>query len=334
MRAAPAPAQAQTRPFFPGLDAARAARPASAEHNDVVRTVLYSPGEPEPLADTLRRAGRAALGGGVPGALAMGANVAALMPLRTVVNVQYRDGGTLRGAASRLWADGGVRRFYRGVGPALIQGPLSRFGDTASNTGALALLNASPATASLPVAVKTAVGSASAGLFRVFLMPLDACKTMLQVEGATGLQKLGAKVRAGGPRVLYHGAVASATATACGHWPWFVVYNSLDARLAPRTALPERLARAAFIGFCASAVSDSVSNSIRVVKVSKQAAVEAVTYPEVVRKIWAAEGFVGLFGRGLKAKLMSNALQGMLFSVLWRLGQDAWDRERKKEGGA
>ena len=34
-----------------------------------------------------------------------------------------------------LYKDGGVRRFYRGVGPALLQGPLSRFGDTAANVG-------------------------------------------------------------------------------------------------------------------------------------------------------------------------------------------------------
>jgi hypothetical protein len=328
MRAAPAP---PTRTCFPGLrEAFETPAPCRTVGVDVAPTTVFSPGEAEPLTDTLRRAGRAALSGGVPGALAMAANVAALMPLRTVVNVQYRDGGSLRGAASRLWADGGARRFYRGVGPALLQGPLSRFGDTASNMGALALLDASPA-AGLPVAVKTAAGSASAGLFRVFLMPLDACKTMLQVEGKGGLQALAAKVRAGGPRVLYHGAAAAAAATAAGHYPWFVIYNALESRLAPRRALHERLARAAFIGFCASAVSDTVSNSIRVVKVSKQAAVTPVTYPHVVRAIWAAEGAAGLFGRGLKAKLLSNALQGMLFSVLWRLGQDAWGRDRAGE---
>ncbi len=47
--------------------------------------------------------------------------------------------------------DGGVRRFYRGVGPALIQGPMSRFGDTAANAGTLALLDSYDSTSSLPV---------------------------------------------------------------------------------------------------------------------------------------------------------------------------------------
>ena len=39
-----------------------------------------------------------------------------------------------------LWKQGGIPRFYRGLGPALFQGPLSRFGDTAANTAILALL--------------------------------------------------------------------------------------------------------------------------------------------------------------------------------------------------
>jgi hypothetical protein len=39
---------------------------------------------------------------------------------------QYHNGGTFPQALKTLYADGGVPRFYRGVLPALIQGPLSR----------------------------------------------------------------------------------------------------------------------------------------------------------------------------------------------------------------
>jgi len=56
-------------------------------------------------------------------------------------------------------------------------------------------------------------------------------------------------------------------------------------------------------------VSDTVSNSIRVVKTSKQAATEAVTYPAVIRDIVAKDGVLGLFGRGLKTKILANGLQ-------------------------
>jgi hypothetical protein len=114
--------------------------------------------------------------GGTAGAVAMGANVACLMWMRTTVNYQYRNGGTFFGALSTLYADGGIPRFYRGVLPALIQGPLSRFGDTAANTGVLTLLNNVETTKDLNVGIKTACASFGAAVFRIFLMPVDTIK--------------------------------------------------------------------------------------------------------------------------------------------------------------
>lgn len=35
-------------------------------------------------------------------------------------------------------------RYYNGLLPALIQGPIARFGDTAANVGILALLSSNP----------------------------------------------------------------------------------------------------------------------------------------------------------------------------------------------
>lgn len=71
------------------------------------------------------------------------------------MNYQYRYGTSTTDALKTLYKDGGLRRFYRGVGPALIQGPLSRFGDTAANAFAMSLLESNEATRDLPVAVKT-----------------------------------------------------------------------------------------------------------------------------------------------------------------------------------
>ena len=62
-----------------------------------------------------------------------------------------------------------------------MQGPLSRFGDTAANTGTLAALDAIDATANLPVAAKTAAASVAAALFRIILMPIDTMKTTMYV---------------------------------------------------------------------------------------------------------------------------------------------------------
>ena len=60
------------------------------------------------------------------------------------------------------------------------------------------------------------------------IMPIDAVKTTLQVEGAKGLKQVGAKVSAQGPLVLFHGALAAAGATAVGHFPWFFTFNFLQ----------------------------------------------------------------------------------------------------------
>lgn len=124
-----------------------------------------------PMSEIFRKAGKRALGGGIPGAVAMGTQVVTLMPLRSTMNYQYRYGNTSTGTAIRtLYADGGVRRFYRGIGPALFQGPLSRFGDTAANSGILTLLDSFDNTKDLPVGVKTAAASSTAAAWRIFLM--------------------------------------------------------------------------------------------------------------------------------------------------------------------
>ncbi len=77
--------------------------------------------------DTLKKAAWKATGGGLAGAAAMFVNVGTLMWMRTTVNFQYRYGMGTMEAIRHLYKDGGIRRFYQGVGPALFQGPLSRF---------------------------------------------------------------------------------------------------------------------------------------------------------------------------------------------------------------
>ncbi len=92
------------------------------------------------------------------------------------INYQYRNGTTFPTALRTIYADGGIPRFYRGLLPALLQGPLSRFGDTAANAGSLTLLNSMESTKDLNVGLKTAVASVSAACFRIVLMPIDTVK--------------------------------------------------------------------------------------------------------------------------------------------------------------
>ena len=83
------------------------------------------------------------------------------------------------------------------------------------------------------------------------------------------------------------------------------------------------------MGFCASAISDTCSNSIRVIKVYKQSNTEHVSYPEALRRVIKEDGIGGLLGRGLQTKILANGMQGLMFSVLWKLIDDAFF---KKEG--
>ncbi|CAM9483654.1 unnamed protein product, partial [Hapterophycus canaliculatus] len=198
----------------------------------------------------LSKAGSRALGGGASGAAAAVVQVLSLMWLRTTMNYQYKNGGSTLNALETLWEEGGIPRLYRGISFALVQGPLSRFGDTAANVGVLALLEAFESTKSLPLPVKSAAGSIAAGVWRIALTPIDAYKTTLQVSGAEGTKMLAEKVAANGPTVLFEGALATATATFVGHYPWYFTYNSLGAWLPPAPPGEPllKLGRQAFLG--------------------------------------------------------------------------------------
>ena len=281
------------------------------------------------------KARRKALGGGKAGAAAAVVQVSTLMWLRTCMNYQYRYGGSFFEALDSLWKQGGIPRLYQGLPFALIQGPLTKFGDTAANTGVLAVLESLPQTQHLPLAVKTLCGSILAGGWRIVLMPVDSSKTVLQVEGAPGLKKLYQSVKDSYSLApLYRGGLSTAGATIVGHLPWFLTYNTLNGQL-PQVSDPSDLfssiVRSAFIGLCASCVSDCSSNWLRVIKTTKQTAQldssnsisNDLSYAQVVQLILEKDGVAGLFGRGLQTRLFTNALQGAVFSVLWKYFQQA-----------
>lgn len=46
-----------------------------------------------------------------------------------------------------------------------------------------------------------------------------------------------------------------------------------------------------------------------------------ISYQDAIRIIVAKDGWLGLFGRGLQTRLLTNAIQGAAFSVLWRYFQ-------------
>ncbi len=256
-----------------------------------------------------------ALKSGLNGFKAMTIQVFSLMWLRTIMNYQYKNGGSFKEVFLKLYNEGGIRRFYSGIIPALIQGPLCRFGDTFSNTIILNYLRNS----SIPIFIKTGIASGTSGIIRIILSPVDAIKTMQQVEGKNALIKLSKKIKENGFLSLYDGALANGLLNIIGHYPWFLVHNYLD-RYLPLydNNIILRLMRNAFIGFASSCISDIISNSIRVLKTSIQTGEGKKGYKEIFEEIKKKEGIKEVFIRGLNTRLITNGIQGLMFNIMWK----------------
>ncbi|EJK66298.1 hypothetical protein THAOC_12791 [Thalassiosira oceanica] len=246
-------------------------------------------------------------------------SVVLLMWLRTSMSYQHVKGLSLKDALQELYAQGGVARFYRGMIPALCMMPLSRFGDIFSNELSRELLSGS-----FRAGIVTMFASSLAACWRILITPADCIKTMMQVHGNEGLALLQDKVAKNGIIALYDGALG---ASWVGHYPWFVTYNFLvgfcernrilDAHLQNQNTTRKNVRRA-LIGLCSSLVSDVCSNAIRVLKTYKQTSIEPVTYLEAAQRIIDKDGLRGLLFRGLSSKLTANALNAMLFTVVWK----------------
>jgi hypothetical protein len=281
----------------------------------------------------LRKVASKALGSGKAGASAAIVQILSLQWLHTAMTYQLRYGGNLTSALHSLMNDGGIPRLYQGWKFAMLRVPLSKFGDTFANVGVLALLNSLPAAAGLPLPIKTAAASVTSGLWRFLCMPAGTVQTVLQVQGTAGFKQLKQDMREQGMRPLFRGTVASTLSGFASNYPWFLTYNALDQflPLASNEQAVLTLLRSALLGVSASCVSDTLSNSLRVVKTMQQTPPLRggenrseggdVSFGEALRDVLETDGIKGLFGRGLKTRLMTNTIQDASFSVLWKYFQ-------------
>jgi len=247
---------------------------------------------------------------GVSGGVAMTFQVTSLMWLRTTMNYQYKNGGNMVSTLKLLYKEGGVPRLYRGYSFALMQGPIARFGDTAMNKVANQVFKDEH------IAIKTGAGSIGASLWRILIMPIDTFKSNLQIHGKKGIETVKNKVSVSGPRVLWHGALASMSGTLLGHYPWFFTYNYLSEN-APKFGGNLDILRSMGIGFCSSTVSDTISNSVRVIKINRQTNDKTIGYRESIKNIVKSDGVVGLMTRGLKTKILINGIQSSIFVLVY-----------------
>ena len=137
------------------------------------------------IENIFAKATRAAFRGGISGAVAGILQVICLMWLRTTISFQYKYGLSMKDAISKLYHQGGLPRFYRGVTFALVQTPLSRFGSVAANEGAL-VLSSKLFSGQYQTFFASVLGSIFVSLWRIILMPIDTCKTVLQVDNMRG----------------------------------------------------------------------------------------------------------------------------------------------------
>lgn len=260
---------------------------------------------------------------GISGAKAASIQVLSLMWLRTAMNYQYRYSTSMINTIKFLYNEGGVNRLYQGLGFALIQSPASRFGDTASNILLLSLFNALDSDDHIPLYLKTILGSLTASLWRIFIMPIDTVKTCLQVYGQEkGWEIINQRLKNEGISSMYSGSIAASLATFVGHYPWFLVYNVLSENLPTSYEGIYQidpnfltLLRSAFIGLCASTASDTISNSFRVLKTSKQTISSNdintgeksfdTSYFDIINKIIKEDGITTLLTRGLQVCFIS-----------------------------
>ena len=256
-----------------------------------------------------------AIATGLGGFKAMTIQVISLMWLRTIMNYQYKYGTSFKETIKKLYKEGGIKRFYSGIIPALIQGPISRFGDTFCNAIILNLLKNSK----MPIFIKTIFASSTAGLVRIIITPIDTFKTMFQVEGKNAMEILNEKITKNGLISLYHGSLANGVLTLFGHYPWFVIHNYLNNYIPKfNNNSVKNLIRNASIGFISSLFSDTITNSFRVIKTTKQTDKSNKSYYEIGEEIIKKNGFIGLIFRGLETRILTNGIQGLMFNILWK----------------
>ena len=82
-----------------------------------------------------------------------------------------------------------------------------------------------------------------------------------------------------------------------------------------------KVLRNASIGFLASTVSDLASNFLRVVKIYKQAqgSNDILSYRDIVGILLSEGALSSFIGRGMFTRLISNGIQSVVFTILWKL---------------
>merc|ERR1712232_1553404 len=115
-------------------------------------------------------------------------------------------------------------------------------------------------------------------------------------------------------------AMGAMSATLVGHYPWFYTNNRLRESLPQFDFVCGKYVRNAVIGFFSAAVSETCSSWLRVFQMLRQPPLLPSCY--MYMPCYMPPGHLiflnELFGRGLQTRILTNGLQGAMFTISWR----------------
>lgn len=250
---------------------------------------------------------------GIAGSKAMFINVTTLMWLNTTTNIQYCKGGNMYTTINSVYRKGGIFRFYNGFVPTLLHGCISRFGDIYSHS----FVKNNKFLENKHILLDTVFSATLSSTFRSLITPLDTFKIIQQMDGTNDFASVKRKLFKKGPSHIWNGAGAVFLSNFVGYIPWFYTYEFLDHYI-PYDPNTYNLFRNATIGFTSSIVSDFFSNGVRVIKTIKQHDTSYSSYTQLVKCHLQHNNATQLMFRGLETRIITNCVQSILFTILWK----------------
>ena len=232
--------------------------------------------------------------------------------LKTIIKHQYRHGTSPIKSFILLRNEKDVFRFYRGLAPNLFKTGFGKFGDAAFYT----YFHQSEFE-NLNEARRASYISLASSFLKFNLMPFDTYTNMSQVRGAGGTAILKEKISKHGVGILYSGSGAYFLSNFIGNTSWFFTHDYLiknTLQELPKDDTKKNI----LLGFASSAVSDMITNPIRILKTYKQSNKDNISYRQTVIEIVKSKGLLNFYVRGLPSKLLLNGLNSALFLVIWR----------------
>ena len=249
----------------------------------------------------------------VPGSSAGVIQLTSLYWLKTIIKHQYRHGTSPINSATKLYYDRDLFRFYRGYTLSFFKGGMGKFSDAALYT-----YFHSPEFDHIYEVQRSSYISLCSAVIRFNMIPLDTYTNMYQVRGIKGREIMKDKIRKHGFTTLYSGSTAYFLSNFVGNSAWFFTMDNLNKIYYKPDEKKNDTKKNILIGLASSAVSDLITNPIRILKTYKQSNKDNISYTRAISEMVKSKGLLNFYVRGLPTKLVLNGLNSAVFLVLWK----------------